>query len=290
MIFALEYNGISIRKRQERAKQRPERNSSYVACCIGYKEVEETFESCLRSYKTSAPGCVAYFTMLDGSFDENATMASVFDKEFDTGPEHRISYERALGEMWEGILQDLMNAKDNKKTYDEASTDAHDQVYEYVKERLVVQLQLQASRKGMPAMLISQPHVGLKEVRFAAWMTSIVLADLLKVDYMWSSDSDSCVMPGCISDCVAALVGDDQAGAASAMLVVRNWEQTFFSRLHGGYYQSESALQRVAYGCVGKNNCIQGPSGCYRIEAIRPILFEWYAQRVLGRKVVSEGT
>jgi hypothetical protein len=60
----------------------------------------------------------------------------------------------------------------------------------------------------------------MKEVRFAAWMTSIVLADYLNIAYMWSSDSDCYITDFCVSECVAVMVGDEKAGASSSSLAV----------------------------------------------------------------------
>lgn len=287
MIAALEYNRHAIKRRQVRARQAIGPGPGYTACCIGYKETRETFQACLQSYKAHAENCQIYFTMLDGSFEENADMTVTFEEEFGTSAGQRISYERPLGLMYEDIIS--RKVEKELKPATQAASEAFATVLEYVKEQLSPRLPsiLENKKHTFAAVLISQPHVGMKEVRFAAWMTSVALAELLQIEYMWSSDSDSCITQSCVPDCIAAICGDDSSGASSAGLAVRDRHSTFFNQLYGGYYQCEGNLHWSAAGCAGKSNCIQGPSACHRVKAIKSLLGEWYSQRIRGEKVVS---
>lgn len=169
-------------------------------------------------------------------------MTAVFGEEFGTNAEQRISYERPLGLLYEDIIGRKVDKELKSPT--EAASEAFVMVQEYVKEQLSPHLPsiIENKKQALTAVLISQPHVGMKEVRFAAWMTSVALAELLQIEYMWSSDSDSCITQSCVPDCIAAICGDDRSGASSAGLAVRDRHSTFFNQLYGGYYQCEGNL------------------------------------------------
>lgn len=287
LISALEYNRYAIRRRQIAVEKTGKPLPAYIACCIGYKETRETFEACLRSYKSHAKGCTVFFTMLDGSFEENDDMTSTFAQQFGTGAKRHIRYDQPLGQMYEEVIRTKIALA--QSDLQAAERDAFAYVYGYVEKRIahIIPSLLEQMASGLPALLVSQPHVGMKEVRFAAWMTSIVLADVLKVGYMWSLDSDSCITESCIPRCISAIVGGQRVGASSASLAVRDRESSWFNRLYGGYYQCVGNLRWSSTGCIGKSNCIQGPSACYRIEAIKPVVGAWYSQRICGQKVVG---
>lgn len=288
MILAFEFNSTLITRLQERGKAFDKRKSSYVGCCIGYKESEEDFTKCIRSYKAHATQCRAYLVALDGTVEENSAMVKAFRQEFGTAGGEIITYERPLGEIYEAFIEYFCIVE--KHSVKTSKSHAFRRIYDHVKELLRPRVQeiLSTPDNVLPAIMVSQPHAGMKAIRFTAFMTSMVLADLMDIEFIWSSNSDSCITPGCVENIVAALLGDNHAGAGSAALAVQRRGSSLFNRVYGGQYQNECHLRWSAGGCVGRSGNYQGPATCFRIGAVREVLIEWFMQRIGGKRVVSK--
>lgn len=297
MILALETNRILIPRLQSEGVKNEQavehKRSSYVACCIGYQETEENWRACLRSYKAHANHCKTYIVALDGSIEENSPMAEIFQEEF--GMEnggHVISYEQPLGHMYDTFIKTFRKFNDGRKDDggDTAKSYAFKRTYDYVRGRVLTRVEdiakLANKDDVLPAIMVLQPHVGLKAIRFAAFVTSMVVADILDVDFMWSSDSDTRIAADCIENIVAALIGDESAGAGSASISVCDRDSSLFNKVYGGHYQNEDHLRWSAGGCIRKSGNCQGPATCFRVKAIKEVVGDWYMQRIAGERVV----
>ncbi len=133
-----------------------------------------------------------------------------------------------------------------------------------------------------------QPHGGLKEIRFATWLTSMVLADSFRVEYLWSSDSDSFVQPGVIDLTINSISDCMSVGAASVALEVHNRDASLIGRLCASRFRSHIYLHRACPAANGQSTVGTGPSALFRIKALMQVTMPWYRQRILGYKMVSE--
>jgi hyaluronan synthase len=138
------------------------------------------------------------------------------------------------------------------------------------------------------AVCLVQPHVGTKEIRFATWLTSMVLADSLRVEYLWSSDSDSFVQSGAIDLTINSISDCINVGAASVALEVHNRDATLISRLCASQFRSQIYLDKACPAAIGQSTVVTGPSALFRIKALMQVIMPWYLQRILGYKTVSE--
>ena len=138
------------------------------------------------------------------------------------------------------------------------------------------------------AVCLAQPHVGIKEIRFATWLTSIVLADSLRVEYLWSSDSDSFIQSGIIDLTINSISNCRNVGAASVALAVHNREASLISRLCASQFRSHIYLDKACLAAISQSTVVTGPSALFRIKALTQVIMPWYCQRILGHKAVSK--
>lgn len=140
---------------------------------------------------------------------------------------------------------------------------------------------------GIKQMLVYQRHLHKKGIMFTVLVFSIVLADLLGVEFVWSSDSDTIVLPESLDGTISTLAGDHTIGGASSGLVVHNAADTVVTKLASTIYWCELYLTRSMPGSMAVSDCQSGPSAVFRLSAISPILIRWYNQRVFGKRMVS---
>ncbi|KAK3172384.1 hypothetical protein OEA41_005705 [Lepraria neglecta] len=69
---------------------------------------------------------------------------------------------------------------------------------------------------------MSKPHVNVKGIRFTAWLISIILADAYVLKYLWSSDSDTVILPDTLHKTMHILESDSTLGYASTAMGVDN--------------------------------------------------------------------
>ncbi len=135
-------------------------------------------------------------------------------------------------------------------------------------------------------LCLYQPHLHKKGIMFTSFIFSIVIADILGVEYLWSSDSDTIVFPDTLQNTVAATAGDANAGGASSALIVHNAEETAVTMLGSVVYWCELYITRSTPAASGTSDCQSGPSTLFRVSALPGILLMWYTQRVLGHRMV----
>jgi hypothetical protein len=137
------------------------------------------------------------------------------------------------------------------------------------------------------ALCLSQPHGGLKNIRTAAWLAAITLADGLGIEFMWSSDSDTLILPDTISSIVTVLQADNLAGGASSMICVDKPLEAVQSAV---FFACNIYLKRGALGAFGKSDCLMGPSCAFKVATVREIILPWTRYTVFGRQTVSTET
>lgn len=132
------------------------------------------------------------------------------------------------------------------------------------------------------AICFTQPHRDLKEIRLAAWVLSIVLADLIGSEYLWSSDSDTIVLPDTIQNLSRILSTETDAGGASALVQLNNGQVSLISQIAETAFICDAYLNRAALGALGRSECLNGPGSIFRIAALRRVVASWYCCQYAG--------
>lgn len=144
-----------------------------------------------------------------------------------------------------------------------------------------------ASADKMLSICFSQPHGGIKEIRFATWAVSMVVSTELRLGYLWSSDSDTVVPEESVAEAISLLGRSEGAGAASTALAILNREESLMARLCAVYFRSSIYLDKSVLATYGQCPVVTGPSALFRVHALKDVVVPWYRQRVFGFKTAS---
>lgn len=140
---------------------------------------------------------------------------------------------------------------------------------------------------GVTRLCLYQPHMHKKAIMFTSFIFSIVIAGMLGIEFLWSSDSDTIVFPDSICRTIETIAGDPNAGGASSGLIVHNANDTFITQLGSAVYWCELYITRSISASSGTSDCQSGPSTAFRVSALPGILYGWYTQTVMGHRMVS---
>ncbi|KAF9767838.1 hypothetical protein IL306_014933 [Fusarium sp. DS 682] len=126
-----------------------------------------------------------------------------------------------------------------------------------------------------------------KGIMFTTFIFSLVVADILGIGFMSSSDSDTMVLEDTLEGTISTIAGDPTVGGASSGLTVHNGGQdTVITRLAEAVYWAELYLTRSTPGCTATSDCQSGPCTAFRLSALSSILIPWYMQRVFGKRMI----
>lgn len=139
---------------------------------------------------------------------------------------------------------------------------------------------------GVQHLCLMQRHMHKKAIMFTTFVFSLVIADILGVEFLWSSDSDTIVFPDTLERTISTIATDPEAGGASAGLVVHNSQETTVTKLASVVYWGELYLTRSTPACAGTSDCQSGPSTVFRLAALPDILVPWYLQKALGKRMI----
>lgn len=142
------------------------------------------------------------------------------------------------------------------------------------------------SPDGVRYLCLKQRHMHKKGIMFTTFIFSLVIADILGVEFLWSSDSDTIVFPDSLEGTINTIAADPDAGGASSGLIVHNAEETMVTKLASAVYWGELYLTRSTPACTGTSDCQSGPSTAFRLAALPEILIPWYLQRALGKRMI----
>ena len=135
-------------------------------------------------------------------------------------------------------------------------------------------------------LCVSEPHMHKKGVLFTSLVMSLAIAEILDIEYIWTSDSDSIVFPETIHQTMCTMAGDANAGGASTSLYIHNANHTAVTQLGNAVYLTELYLARSFFGATGANDCQSGPCAAFRAVAMPRILLKWYKQSFMGHWMV----
>lgn len=142
------------------------------------------------------------------------------------------------------------------------------------------------SHDAIHQLCLQQRHMHKKGIMFTTFVFSLVIADLLGVEFLWSSDSDTIVFPGSLSRTIDSIAADANIGGASSGLIVHNAAETTVTRLASTIYWGELYLTRSTTAATATSDCQSGPSSVFRLSALPDILVPWYLQVVMGKRMI----
>lgn len=139
---------------------------------------------------------------------------------------------------------------------------------------------------GIRQICLRQRHMHKKGIMFTTFVFSLVIADILGIEFLWSSDSDTIVFQDSLSRTVDTIAADPKLGGASSGLVVHNSAETTVTSLAATIYWGELYLTRSSTAVTATSDCQSGPSTVFRLAALPDILVPWYLQTVLGKRMI----
>lgn len=139
---------------------------------------------------------------------------------------------------------------------------------------------------GVTKLCLYQPHLHKKGIMFTSFIFSIVISEILGIEYMWSSDSDTIVLPDSLRCTIDTIAGDPHVGGGSSGLIVHNENDSICTKLGSVVYWSELYMTRSVSTLSGTSDCQSGPSTAFRVSALPAVLYPWYTQTVLGHRMV----
>ncbi|CAN8101074.1 unnamed protein product [Discula destructiva] len=260
-----------------------------LAAVVGWREDPDLWARCLESYKT-ARGCKFVLAGIDGNDEDDREMVDVFKKVY---PEQSavIEMDEPLGEV-ANFIRDREIATRRKLgdvvDEEEINAIAMEGCIEIARQKLeevLGDLPL-AGPDGIKRLLVKQRHLHKKGIMFTNFVFSIIIADVLGIEIVWSSDSDTIVFEDSLEGTISVMAGDPKTAGASSGLVIHNAADTVVTKLASCIYWCELYLTRSLPGSMAVSDCQSGPSAAFRLSAIRPILVPWYNQRVFGKKMI----
>ncbi|KAK4236549.1 hypothetical protein C8A03DRAFT_35551 [Achaetomium macrosporum] len=258
-----------------------------MAAVVGWREEPSLYLRALESYK-SARTCAFVLAGIDGDEAEDQEMVEVFNRVF---PEQSavIQVAEPLGEIADRIRSKVVTqARQDEQPLDEAEADAIAMQYciEVAKSILMQHNLRIGAPDGVRHVCLKQRHLHKKGIMFTTFVFSLVIADILGIEFLWSSDSDTIVFPDSLERTINTIAADPQAGGASSGLVVHNAQETTITKLASAVYWGELYLTRSTPAATGTSDCQSGPSTAFRLAALPEILVPWYLQRALGKRMI----
>ncbi|GME44857.1 hypothetical protein EAF04_006864 [Neofusicoccum parvum] len=278
----------------------------YMGSVVGYREDPALFRRCLESYKPST-GLGLLLVGIDGNDREDLDMAAVVEQVYPTSTTYvaieeplglmtlRLTEAHAFGSSWkpsesiEERLEDLHQLPEDVRT--EASDFAMRQVLKKTRDILANHNVLEPSNQPgeLQVICFHQPHVCKKDIMFTNLVASLVLRQTHGLEFIWTSDSDTLVLPDTTDKVIGAMTLDPLIGGSSVTLGIHNAQENWITRLGAAVYWSEMAITRSQNGAVDAVDCQPGPCAAFRFAAIEDIIFRWYTQTSLGiRTIVNE--
>ncbi|KAH7211372.1 hypothetical protein DER44DRAFT_807366 [Fusarium oxysporum] len=139
---------------------------------------------------------------------------------------------------------------------------------------------------GVRHLCLVQQHMHKKGIMFTTFIFSLVIAEMLGIESMWSSDSDTMVLEDTLERTISAIAGDPTVGGASSGLTVHSGDDTVVTRLAATVYWVELYLTRSTPACTATSDCQSGPCTAFRLSALSAILMPLYMQKVFGKRMI----
>ncbi|KAI6713233.1 hypothetical protein PZA11_001907 [Diplocarpon coronariae] len=278
---------------------------SYLVSIVGYREEEDLFRKALQTYRHSCTGLTTMFVAVDGDaaldLEMVATVQQVYPhakiiplKEPFSSMAQRLAELHAFGPAYCPPVSEHNRLDDFNSlplaVREEAEAVAMRQVTGEAHRILEANgaFDDDGGDDETPFQVICfyQPHGGKKDVIFTNAVLGVVMKNILGVEYIWTSDSDSVVLEGTVDKTMGCMALDAGVGGSCTSLGVHNPDESIVAALTSAAYWSELAYSRGQSGAVGATDCQPGPCASFKIEALAEVIFKWYTQTMLGRKTI----
>ncbi|KAI0021845.1 hyaluronan synthase [Xylariomycetidae sp. FL0641] len=256
-----------------------DRSLDCLAAVVGYREDPKIFTRALESY-LRADNCRFVLACVDGDADEDREMVNVFTNVYST----RSAVLHLSMPLVEIALQ-----MDRGRPKWQADNDDDEILNKccLLAKRLLQEKHIHLTGDGaITKLCISQPHMHKKGVMFTSFIFAKVISDALGLEFLWTSDSDSIVLPNTISRTTATIAGDPRVAGASTALSIHNRDDTAITKVGNSVFLNELHLSRCFASAFGANDCQSGPCAVFRTNTILPELLQWYKQTVLGHWMI----
>lgn len=281
-----EKNG-SDKEKSDLETQKPPPRLDCIAAVVGYREDPELFTRALESYKSAR--CQSFILVgIDGDDTEDQDMVDVFSQVYPDRSQF-IHITEPLGEVAQRVRAQYVA----KQVHE--GLNINEQECDDVALRHCMQLArailgqhhfLIGGLDGIRHLCLRQRHMHKKGIMFTTFVFALVIADILGIEFMWSSDSDTLVFEDTIEQTINAIAGDPTVGGASSGLTVHNAEDSAVTKLAATVYWNELYLTRSTPACAAASDCQSGPSTAFRLAALPSILVPWYMQTVFGKRML----
>ncbi|KAH6604305.1 glycosyltransferase family 2 [Trichoderma cornu-damae] len=279
-------NGVYDEKKASllEAQSVPRSRLDSMAAVVGWREDPALFTRALESYK-SARHCTFMLVGIDGDDAADDDMVDVFKRVY-PNQSKIIHVPQPLGEVAEQLVAKHVAAcKRNGRPVD------MDGCYEAAMRRCfqlarAILEQEKVDLGSVRHICLRQRHMYKKAIMFTTFVFALVIADALGIEFLWSSDSDTLVLPGSIHGTMDAIAQDPTIGGASTGLVVHNGRETAVTKLSATVYWGELYLTRSIPASTATSDCQSGPSTAFRLAAMPAMLIPWYLQTLLGKRMI----
>ncbi|KPM39253.1 hypothetical protein AK830_g7302 [Neonectria ditissima] len=258
-----------------------------VAAVVGWREDPTLFTQALESYR-AAKHCSFMLVGIDGDEEEDQDMVRVFEKVY-PHQSRTIHIPEPLGTAAEHFMSKMVAMK---QQYDEEidEEECHKLAMRHCIQLARITLEQEKINfrgpEGIRQLCIRQKHMHKKGIMFTTYVFSLVIADILGIEFLWSSDSDTLVLPDSLERTVNSIAADAKIGGASSGLVVHNESETAITKLSATVYWGELYLTRSTPAATATSDCQSGPSTVFRLAALPAILVPWYLQTIMGKRMI----
>ncbi|RAL68031.1 hypothetical protein DID88_008754 [Monilinia fructigena] len=224
-----------------------------IAAIVGYREDPELFTRALKSY-LDAEHCRFILVSIDGDDTEDQEMINVFKKVYPDNSA-KIHFDLPFAEV---ALQ-----MDRARTASTTDDEIISKCVTIAKNSLQSNNIVIRGKDAVTRLCVSQPHMHKKGIMFTSFIVSLAIAEILGIEMLWSSDSDSLVFPDTLSQTMATFAADPKIGGASTSLFVHNKDETILTQLGSAVYLNEQYLARSFTGAASASDCQSGPCAAF---------------------------
>ena len=160
-----------------------------------------------------------------------------------------------------------------------------DHISSFIRSRLTEAISAQ-SIKDIQAVCIVQPHQSKKDILFTALSFATLISEEHNIPYLFSTDSDSMIVPGALGKIINSLESDVNTGGVSGHLMFSHPRPTYLTRMTASHYWFEQEIPKAQGAIFGATECQPGPCAGFRVSVLKSVLVPWYCQRVFGHRTV----
>ena len=296
-LYAIEEKCLDGTTEEEESNLNSNEFERITATVVGWREDEDLYRRCLQGLATD-PRCGPIIAGIDGDTAEDEYMVNIFlDVSHNLPPFETTPFTKP-GQMFpNGIVirlkeqlsktldQYMLSANLMDVETEETSTFLTDHISSFIRARLTEAISPQ-SIKGIQALCIVQPHQSKKDILFTALSFATVISKERKIPYLFSTDSDSMIVPGALGQIIDSLESDVNIGGVSGHLRFSHPRPTYLTRMTASHYWFEQEIPKSQGAIFGATECQPGPCAGFRVSVLKSVLVPWYCQRVFGHRTV----